>query len=103
MEQAVAEIRSMAGTLQTGSAPRAEWDDRFARAWIELLGEAGAAISAAEGPDLGDVRHRLALLGRELSNDESWSPVWPVFGALIVNLRNILDTMVDVADARPGD
>lgn len=99
MEQAVAEIRSMAGTFQSGTAPREQWDQRFATAWIRQLAATGAAVSATDDGAIAEVRHELSLLARQLSDDESWSPVWPFFGALIVNLRNILDSMSDVAVA----
>jgi uncharacterized membrane protein YgaE (UPF0421/DUF939 family) len=100
MEQAVAEIRSLARTLGGQQAHREAWGETFAEPWISMLGDTGRATSAADPDALLDVRRRLEVLTEDLRSHER-SPEWPVYGALIINLRNIIDAMDRVAAANP--
>jgi uncharacterized membrane protein YgaE (UPF0421/DUF939 family) len=100
MEQAVAETRSLARTLGGQSAHRETWGEAFAEPWISMLGDTGRATSAADSAALLDVRRRLEAFTEELRSTER-SPEWPVYGALIINLRNIIDSMDRVAEANP--
>jgi hypothetical protein len=65
-----------------------------------MLGDTGRATSAADSAALLDVRRRLEVFTEELRATER-SPEWPVYGALIINLRNIIDSMDRVAEANP--
>ena len=49
---------------------------------------------------MADVRRRLEEFTEELRSTER-SPEWPIYGALIINLRNIIDAMGEVAKANP--
>jgi uncharacterized membrane protein YgaE (UPF0421/DUF939 family) len=89
--QAVAETRSMARTVAL--APAQEWDQR----WLELLRRTGEAVSDADAERLAAVRAELDELV-ELGPD---GRNWPVYGALIVNLRNILESLDAVATVQP--
>jgi uncharacterized membrane protein YccC len=100
LEQAVAETRSLARTLGGQGSHRETWGEAFADAWIAMLGDAGRATSAADAAALLDVRSRLERLTDELRSTER-SPEWPVYGALIINLRNIVDAMDRVAESEP--
>ena len=100
MEQAVAETRSLARTLGGQKAHRETWGEAFAEPWISMLGDTGRATSAADPEALLDVRRRLEVLTEELRSTER-SPEWPIYGALIINLRNIIDAMDRVAEANP--
>ncbi|MBC2933166.1 aromatic acid exporter family protein [Nocardioides sp. zg-1228] len=100
MEQAVAETRSLARTLGGQRAHRETWGDSFAVPWISMLGDAGRATSSADPAALLDVRRRLVEFTEKLRSTER-SPEWPVYGALIINLRNIVDAMDQVAEANP--
>ncbi|PUA82282.1 FUSC family protein [Nocardioides currus] len=100
MEQAIAEIRSMARTLGGQNAHRERWGDVFAGPWIEMLGDTGRATTEADPAAMSAVRTRLEALTDQLRSSERAAD-WPVYGALIINLRNILDAMVDVAAANP--
>ena len=100
MEQAIAETRSLARTLGGQQAHREAWGEAFADPWISMLGDTGRATSEADPEALLDVRHRLEVFTEELRATER-SPEWPIYGALIINLRNIIDAMDRVAEANP--
>lgn len=99
MEQAVAETRSLARTLGGQQAHRETWGEAFAVPWIGMLGDAGRA-AGGDPAALLDVRRRLEAFTEELRATER-SPAWPIYGALIINLRNIVDAMDKVAEADP--
>ncbi len=100
MEQAIAETRSLVRTLGGQRAHRETWDEAFADPWISMLGDAGRAAAAADPATLLRVRERLEAFTEEMRATER-SPEWPVYGALIINLRNIVDAMDLVAEANP--
>ena len=100
MEQAVAEVRSLARTLGGQPARPRDVGPGVPRA-VELAARRdGPATSAADPEALHAVRRRLEELAEELLFDRA-PPEWPIHGALIVNLRNILDAMDRVAEANP--
>ena len=99
MEQAIADTRSLARTIGAQSRERA-LDPGFAEPWVEMLGEAGRAAASADPAALLAVRERLAAFTEELRTTER-SEEWPIYGAMIINLRNIVDAMDEVAAANP--
>jgi uncharacterized membrane protein YgaE (UPF0421/DUF939 family) len=100
-EQAVAETRSMARTIGLGIEGLTEWEDDFRGPWVDLLAEAGEAIGAPDAARLLEVRHRLHLLADDLSGGDLSARHWPEYGALIMNLRNVVASMDRVAGANP--
>ncbi|WP_167305938.1 FUSC family protein [Nocardioides euryhalodurans] len=100
MEQAVAETRSMVRTLGGPLNPSDSWEPAFAGPWTSLLVAAGQAVADADPGEIGAVRTRLEHLVDELSAGGR-SGQWPVHGALLINLRNIIDAMDEVAAANP--
>lgn len=100
MEQAVAETRSLARTLGGQNARRTTWDQSFATRWTDLLTTAGQAVSDADPDEIAAVRARLEGLVDDASAGEL-AENWPVHGALVINLRNILDAMDEVAAVNP--
>ncbi len=54
----------------------------------------------AEPEPIRDCRDRLDQLVAQVEHEDS-TPLWPVYGGLLVNLRNILDAMDEVAAANP--
>lgn len=103
MEQAVAETRSMARTLGAPATPLDAWEAPLDDAWTALLIASGRAIADADAGEIRAVRQRLETLVRELNSGGPLSAQWPVHGALVINLRNILDAMDEVAVANPLD
>ncbi len=101
MEQAVAEQRSMARTLGRSWERGAQWDDTFRDGWLDLLRDAGRAVQDASSEDLLVVRARLDDLVGRLEALDPLPVLWPEYGALLFNLRNVVDAMDEVAAANP--
>jgi hypothetical protein len=99
--QAVAETRSMARTIAHARVPTSDWDPGFRERWRELLSRAGGAITAADAEAVASVRADLSAYADELAVGHLREGFWPVAGAVLVNLRNILDALGAVADAQP--
>jgi Aromatic acid exporter family member 1 len=102
-EQAVAETRSMARTLGYHTASRDAWHPVFRDSWPLLVGDAGRAIADADPRGIRATRDRLNSLVDEVGTVSPSSTLWPVYGALVINLRNTLDAMDEVAAANPLD
>ncbi len=101
VEQASAETRSMARTIRLAGVPPDRWDPRFRDPWVALLARTGAAVTDAHAQELRAVRVDLDALATELTDDELPDRFWPIAGALLVNLRNIVASLDLVADAQP--
>jgi uncharacterized membrane protein YccC len=101
LAQAVAEIRSLAQTIGLAQRPPPQWPVGFRDPWRELVGCAGRAVGAGDADAVGRVRARLERLADELDLDLLPTGFWPISGALIVNLRNILQALETVAAATP--
>jgi uncharacterized membrane protein YgaE (UPF0421/DUF939 family) len=101
MEQAVADIRSMARTLAHSLEHLREWDEEFKARWVELLAEAGAAIEEPDSKRIAGVRLELQDLAYDLSTDDLSAKYWSEYGGLILNLRNIVTAMDRVAESNP--
>ena len=100
MEQILAETRSLAHTLGAKGTYRERWGEAFAVPWLEMLGATGRAARDDDPAALLEVRGRLEALSEDLRATER-SPEWPVYGALIINLRNIVDAMEQVTESDP--
>ena len=99
--QAVAETRSMARTIAHARVPTGDWDPGFRERWRDLLSRAGGAITAADAEAVTTVRADLSAYAEELEVGHLRAGFWPVAGAVLVNLRNILDALDVVASAQP--
>jgi len=101
MEQALAETQSMGRTLAYALAAEQSWDAEFRQGYIAVLHEGGGGILRAEPEPIRTARIRLDELVDLLNEQSPISRLWPVYGGLIINLRNILDSMDEVAGANP--
>ncbi|MEP9365230.1 aromatic acid exporter family protein [Nocardioides sp. CN2-186] len=101
MEQAVAETRSMARTLGYHASSHDLWHPEFRERWPQLVVDAGRAIDDADPDAIRSARERLGSLVDDLGTADPASSQWPVHGALVINLRNTLDAMDEVAAANP--
>ena len=100
-EQAVAEVRSMARTVGHSIVDVNEWEPVFRERWLALLKEAGDAIAAPDVARVTQVRVDLNQLAHDLSTEDLSSRHWPEYGALLLNLRNVVTSMDRVAEANP--
>ena len=100
-EQAIAELRSMARTLGHSIDGVIEWEPQFRDRWLALLTEAGEAIAAPDSARVAQVRADLAALAHDLSTEDLSARHWPEYGALIMNLRNVVTSMDRVAAQNP--
>ncbi|MGZ4436334.1 MAG: FUSC family protein, partial [Nocardioidaceae bacterium] len=101
MDQAVAESRSMARTFAQSITDVNEWEPRFRDRYLGLLDEAGAGIGRSDPRAIGAIRDRLDELVRDLSERPLSPHLWPEYGGLVTNLRNIVVAMSEVAEANP--
>jgi len=101
MEQAVAEIRSMARTLGQSISLTNEWDDEFRGRWLALVGEAGQAIANPDSERVAAVRRELSVLASDFSTENLPGLYWTEYGGLILNLRNVVTSMDRVAASQP--
>jgi hypothetical protein len=81
--------------------PTGDWDPGFRERWRELLSRAGEAITAADAEAVTSVRADLSAYVEGLEVGHLREGFWPVAGAVLVNLRNILDALDVVAGAQP--
>jgi uncharacterized membrane protein YgaE (UPF0421/DUF939 family) len=100
-EQAVAESRSMARTLGHSIDALREWEPVFKERWLALLREAGEAIGAPDSARVIQVRTDLTALAVDLGDGDLSARHWPEYGALIMNLRNVVTSMNRVAQQNP--
>lgn len=91
----------MARTLGYPAASRDLWETDFRERWPRLVGDAGRAIAAADPESIRAARDDLSSLVDDVGAVGPSSTQWPVYGALIINLRNTLDAMDEVAAANP--
>ena len=101
LEHAMAETRSVVITFTLARVPPQEWDPSFRGPWLDLLRRAGDAVTVADAGALEAVRADLDALAGELDVGALPDGFWPVAGALLVNLRNIVEALGVVADAQP--
>ncbi|CUR54962.1 conserved membrane hypothetical protein [metagenome] len=101
MDQAVADTRSMARTLGYVATRGGEWHSDVRDRWAALLEDAGRAIAAADPDAIRAIRERLNALVDDVGALDPTPVLWPVYGGLMINLRNILDAMDEVAAANP--
>lgn len=100
LEDGVAQLRAMARTLEESTRSAQEWDADFRGRWVQLLREVGRRVADPDA-DVMAVRGRLDELARDLSREDLPSLFWPVYGALISDLRNLVAMVDDVASRRP--
>jgi hypothetical protein len=101
LAQAVAEARSMAHTIRIARVAPDQWDPEFRAPWLDLLRRIGEAVADADTDALAAARDDLTALGNRLAAGELHGDLWPVYGALLVNLRNVADALDPVTGAQP--
>ncbi len=101
LEQALAETRSMARSLQRHELDHSAWSESFSGPWTSMLWDVGQAVSQADADTLHDMRWRIDDLSLDLVEHDLGDRLWPLYGALLINLRNITGALDLVALAQP--
>ena len=99
-EQALADLRSMVRTISQRPDLQSTWHPGFRDWYVDLLRRSGEAIAATDHDRICACRDRLDDLLDRMDKEEL-PPLWPVYGGLVVNLRNVLDAMARVAAEGP--
>lgn len=100
LEEGIAQTRGIARHLRESSREVTAWDPRFRDRYIDLLDEVGGRVADPDA-DVADLREELQALVRDLSTEDLSGLMWPLYGALLANLRIIIDVVDDVATSRP--
>lgn len=99
--QAIAEIRSMALTIGLDQIPAERWHPGFRDTWLGLLDRLALAVDDADAEAIKAIRADLDRYATGLDVRELADGLWPIAGALLINLRNILEALEEVAGAQP--
>ncbi|GGL34348.1 FUSC family protein [Phycicoccus endophyticus] len=100
LEEGVAQVRSIARHLRDSAEESQDWDPRFRDRFVPLLAEVGRRVADPEA-EVGALRADLRDLVDELSGEDLAGLMWPLYGALLANLRIVVDVVDDVASASP--
>jgi Aromatic acid exporter family member 1 len=100
LEEGIAQARSMARIVHESTRSAHEWDSRFRGPWVDLLDETGRRVANPDA-NVKPLHKQADDLTRELSGEDLPGLLWPVYGALISNLINVIDIVDDVATSRP--
>ena len=101
IEQAVADMLSMIRTIAASAENAVVWESEFRTEWARLLTATADGVRHHDEGELGHVLEELATLVTRLSTEALVQVAWDEYGGLLVNLRNIVESMVDVAAANP--
>jgi uncharacterized membrane protein YgaE (UPF0421/DUF939 family) len=96
LEQGVAESRSLARTIALG---KDGVEPSFRLSWTAALREAGEAIQYADPERLKAVRE--TIRGLAVAGPSEHADRWPVEGAALINLRNIIESFALITEANP--
>jgi hypothetical protein len=100
IEEGIAQTRSMARVVHEATREAQEWDPAFRDPWLDLLRETGARVQDPDA-EVRSLHGRVDDLTRDLSREDLPGLFWPVYGALLTNLVNIIDIVDDVATSQP--
>lgn len=99
LEDGVVQARSMARTIDQSTRSAAEWDPRFREPWLDILEELGRRIVDKDA-EVCSLRTDLDQLTQHLSGQDLPGLLWPVYGALLVSIGNVIEVVDDVATSR---
>ena len=91
----------MARTLGHSIEAVTDWEPVFHDRWVALLQEAGEAIGLPDSVRVQQVRADLTEVSVDLSKEDLSARHWPEYGALILNLRNVVASMDRVTAPEP--
>lgn len=98
LEEGVAQARTICRTIDESVTAAHTWEDRFLRPWLELVARTGDRIVDPDANVAGLHEEVDELTGR-LSDTDLPGLMWPLYGALITALVNIIDIVDDVVSS----
>lgn len=99
-DEGASHVRNLARTLREGAWAEGGWDVEFREKWSEIIRDTGRAVADPHA-DVEPLTGRLDDLTSEMSEDKDLpTKLWPVYGALIIGLRHIVEVVDDVASTR---
>jgi hypothetical protein len=96
IEQAVADVQSMARTVAVSASNETVWDAGFRSDWARLVTMTSEAVRHLDEVTLRELPDELGVLVSRLSDDSLARSAWHEYGGLLVNLRNVVDAMTEV-------
>ena len=98
LEQAVADVLSMARTVVTSAENRTVWDPRFRQEWARLVTETSAAVRSHDAATLQELPRQMSDLVVQLSDEALVRSAWQEYGGLLINLRNVVRALGEVTE-----
>ncbi len=98
LEQAVADVLSMARTIETSAENKTLWDPAFRTDWGRLVTETSAAVRDHDAVRLRELPAQISRLVSRLSDDTLVRSAWQEYGGLLVNLRNVAQALAEVTE-----
>lgn len=99
-DEGISHLRHLARTLREAAYSEGEWDHRFRRRWVKIVGEVGQAIADPDA-EVEPFHEHLTSLSAEMSDEQGLpGDFWPIYGSLITSVRHIVVVVDDVASAR---
>lgn len=96
LEQAVADVLSMARTIVVSAENDTVWDAGFRSDWARLVTATAEGTHRRDETTLREVPRELGRLLSRLSDDSLARSAWHEYGGLLVNLRNVVDALAEV-------
>ncbi len=98
LEQAVADVLSMARTIVTSAEKENAWDPGFRTEWARLVTETAEAVRRHDAEALRELPGQMSRLVSRLSDDNLVRSAWQEYGGLLVNLRNVVQALAEVTE-----
>jgi hypothetical protein len=96
LEGGVAHVRAIARVVAEALAREQEWDAEFRRRWTSLVVEVGAWVAEPDDAATGPLLQEVDELTRAMSGDALPESHWPVYGALLTALGNVVTILGDI-------
>lgn len=98
LEEGVAQARTICRTIDESAVAAHAWDDRFLQPWVDLMDRTGRRVADPEA-DVSGLHDDVDDLTRKLGQGDLSGLHWPLYGALINALVNIINVVDDVASS----
>lgn len=104
IDESISHLRTMTRTMREAAWALSSWDQRFREGWVVVACDVGEAIADPDG-DIGAQGEQLEQLIAKMSAAEDLPTIeWPAYGAMLSDLRHIINIFADVTSARdPGE